>query len=50
MAYYQYGRVLEQTNRIPEAKDAYQKALKLDPKLLEARQALDALSAPAGTR
>lgn len=48
--YLQYGRMLEQSNRTAEAKDAYQKALKLDPKLLEARQALDALAAQPGKR
>jgi len=48
--YFQYGRMLEQSNRLPEAKDAYEKALKLDPKLADARQALNHLSASPGKR
>jgi tetratricopeptide (TPR) repeat protein len=44
----EYGRLLQEVNRGAEAKQAYQKALKLDPKLQEARDALEALSGSRG--
>jgi len=40
------GQVLEQNNRLPEARIAYEHALELDPKSSEARQALRALGEP----
>lgn len=46
----QYGHMLQEANRIEEAKTAYEKALKLDPKLQEAKGAMEALSAQAGTK
>jgi tetratricopeptide (TPR) repeat protein len=41
--YLSLGMLLEAAGRIPEARIAYQQALKLDPALAEARQSLDAL-------
>lgn len=40
------GLMFQQANRVEEARGAYEKALKLDPSLEEARKALDALSTP----
>jgi len=41
--YIQLGRMLRQASWIPEARDAYQKALAIDPSSQEARNALKAL-------
>ena len=41
--YFELGRSLAQTGRVPEALDAYQQALKISPDLVEAEQAADAL-------
>lgn len=46
--YVQLGRMLRQANWIPEARDAYQKALALDPSLDEARTALAVLPVENG--
>jgi tetratricopeptide (TPR) repeat protein len=42
-AYLRLGQQLQQADRIPEAHAAYEQALQLNPKLAEARRALDAL-------
>ena len=42
--YLQLGQFLQSDNRIAEAQSAYQKALRLDPGLAEAKQALEALN------
>ena len=42
--YLQLGQFLQSDNRISEAQLAYQKALRLDPGLAEAKQALEALN------
>jgi cytochrome c-type biogenesis protein CcmH/NrfG len=42
-AYFELGRMLTQTGHVAEAIDAYQKALKISPDLVEAQQAADAL-------
>lgn len=42
-AYFELGRTLAQEERVPEALDAYQQALKISPGLTEAQQAADAL-------
>lgn len=42
-AYFELGRMLTQTGHIPEAIDAYQRALKISPELVEAQQSLAAL-------
>ena len=41
--YFQLGVLLEELHKIPEARAAYQEALKLDPTLAAARQSLDDL-------
>ena len=41
--YFQLGVLLEELHKIPEARAAYQQALKLEPTLAAARQSLDAL-------
>jgi tetratricopeptide (TPR) repeat protein len=41
--YLHLGQLLQQADRVPEARAAYEQALELDPKLGEARKALDAL-------
>jgi tetratricopeptide (TPR) repeat protein len=43
-AYLRLGQVLQQADRIAEARAAYEQALQLNPKLGEARKALDALN------
>jgi tetratricopeptide (TPR) repeat protein len=43
-AYLRLGQVLQQANRIAEARAAYEQALQLNPKLGDARKALDALN------
>ena len=42
-AYFELGRMLAQTGHIPEAVDAYQRALKISPDLTEAQKAVDEL-------
>jgi tetratricopeptide (TPR) repeat protein len=42
-AYLQLGRMLAETGHLPEALDAYQRALKLSPDLTEAQHGADAL-------
>ena len=42
-SYLQFGMLLQQTGRLPEARVAYTQALTLDPTLTEARTSLDAL-------
>jgi cytochrome c-type biogenesis protein CcmH/NrfG len=42
--YFRLGQVFQQHGRITEAKAAYKQALKLNPKLTEARESLDALN------
>ncbi len=42
-AYFELGRTLAQAGRIPEALDAYQRALQISPDFLEAQQAAAAL-------
>jgi protein O-mannosyl-transferase len=42
--YLQLGQFLQADNKLPEAQLAYQKALRLDPGLAEAKQALDHLN------
>jgi Flp pilus assembly protein TadD len=42
--YLDLGRCLQQARRLPEAAEAYRRALKLSPNLAEAQQALDELS------
>lgn len=42
-AFFELGRMLAQTGHIPEAVDAYQRALKISPDLTEAQKAIDAL-------
>jgi tetratricopeptide (TPR) repeat protein len=42
--YLRLGQVLQQEGRAPEAQAAYKQALELNPKLGEARKAMDALS------
>jgi len=42
-AYLDLGRALEQTAHDSQALDAYQQALKINPDLAEAQQALDVL-------
>lgn len=42
-AFLRLGQLLQQAGRIAEARNAYQQALQLDPKLAAAQQALDAL-------
>ena len=42
-AYFELGRMLNQTGHVPEAIDAYSEALKLAPDLTEAQQALSQL-------
>ncbi len=44
-SYLRLGRFLEQQGRLPEARGIYRQALKFDPKLSEAQQALRALNA-----
>jgi protein O-mannosyl-transferase len=44
----EYGRALREAKRDAEARQAYQKALKLDPKLREARDAVETLSGSGG--
>jgi len=44
-SYLRLGQVLQQTGRVLEARAAYQQALKLNPKLAEAKSALDSLKA-----
>jgi protein O-mannosyl-transferase len=41
--HFQLGQLFRQVHRIPEARDAYQQALKINPRLTQARQALEAL-------
>jgi len=41
--FYSLGYLLELAGKLPEARDAYAQALKLDPGLAEAKQAMDAL-------
>jgi tetratricopeptide (TPR) repeat protein len=41
--YLQLGILLQQLGKLPEARNAYQQALKLDPTLAEAKASLDAL-------
>lgn len=48
--YLQYGQMLQQADRRDEAKSAYEKALKLDSKLAEARRALEALPKTAAEK
>ena len=48
--YFKYGQMLQQVGRVEEARAAYEKSLELDPKLQEAREAMDALPAKAGTK
>jgi tetratricopeptide (TPR) repeat protein len=43
--YFRLGNALQQEGRTEEALAIYKQALKLDPKLEEARKALDGLSA-----
>jgi tetratricopeptide (TPR) repeat protein len=43
--YFRLGQALQQAGRTAEAEAIYKQALKLDPKLGEARKALDGLSA-----
>jgi len=43
-AYLRLGQLFQQEGRAPEARAAYEQALELNPKLGEARKALDALS------
>jgi protein O-mannosyl-transferase len=43
-AYLRLGQLLQQAGRIPEARSAYKQALQFNPKLGEARKALDALN------
>jgi protein O-mannosyl-transferase len=43
-AYLRLGQLLQQAGRIPEAHAAYEQALQLNPKLGEARKALDVLN------
>jgi len=42
--FYSLGFLLELAGRLPEARDAYAQALKLDPGLTDAQQSLDALN------
>jgi len=42
--FYSLGLLLEQAGKLPEARDAYAQALKLDPKLVEATESLHALA------
>jgi Flp pilus assembly protein TadD len=42
-AYVELGGMLAQTGHVPEAVDAYQRALKISPELVEAQQAITAL-------
>ncbi len=42
--YFRLGQVFQQNGRTVEAQAAYKQALKLNPKLGEAREALDAMS------
>ena len=41
--YLQLGQLLQQSGRVPDAQMAYKQALRLDPQLVEAHQALRAL-------
>jgi tetratricopeptide (TPR) repeat protein len=41
--YLQLGVLLQEAGHLPEARSAYEQALKLDPTLDEAKQSLDAL-------
>jgi len=41
--FYSLGFLLEQDGKLPEARDAYAEALKLDPTLADAKQALEAI-------
>jgi tetratricopeptide (TPR) repeat protein len=41
--FYSLGFLFEQDGKLPEARDAYAQALKLDPTLADAKQALDAM-------
>jgi tetratricopeptide (TPR) repeat protein len=41
--FYSLGFLLEQDGKLPEARDAYAQALKLDPTLADAKQALEAI-------
>ena len=41
--HFQLGQLFGHVHRIPEARDAYRQALKINPRLTQARQALDAL-------
>jgi tetratricopeptide (TPR) repeat protein len=43
-SYLRLGQLFEQADRAPEARAAYEQALQLNPKLHEARKALDAMS------
>jgi tetratricopeptide (TPR) repeat protein len=43
--YFQLGQMLEATHKLDEAQGAYEKALRLDPKLAEAQSALQGLKA-----
>jgi tetratricopeptide (TPR) repeat protein len=42
-AFLHLGQLLQKAGRVEQARSAYEQALKLDPKLAEARQALDSL-------
>jgi Tfp pilus assembly protein PilF len=44
--YLRLGQVFQQAGRAPDARAAYEQALELNPKLHEARQALDAMGRP----
>ena len=43
--YFRVGRLLQQAGHVPEARTAYLQALRLDPRLEEARRALETLNA-----
>jgi tetratricopeptide (TPR) repeat protein len=42
--YVELGILLQETGKLPEARAAYEQALKLNPKLIEAKQSLDVLA------
>jgi protein O-mannosyl-transferase len=44
--YLHLGQIFQQQGRVPEAQAAYERALKLNPKLVEARRALESLNEP----
>jgi protein O-mannosyl-transferase len=46
--YMRLGLLLESANRIPQARDAYRKALELDPKMTRAQEALRSLGEVTG--